>query len=112
MDRELQSLGRYSLVRPLGKGTVSRVYEGLDPRTNRRVAVKAIFKAHLPKDAINDYSIRFRHEAATAAGFNHPYRGAVNRCALLHVARTDHRRRNRPAHGHFFCRDCSLSTSY
>ena len=39
------------------------VYEGLDPKLNRRVAIKTILKSHLDPDTAKDYSMRFSREA-------------------------------------------------
>ena len=73
MDHPAQ-LGRYQLVRVLGRGSMGLVYEGLDPRLNRRVAIKVISTSHLDDPALHaDYSARFIHEAQAVARLNHPH---------------------------------------
>src|SRR5438874_968976 len=69
---ELKTLGRYNLERTLGKGAMGVVYEGLDPRLGRRVAIKTILKSHLDEDTARDYSMRFVREAQAVARLNHP----------------------------------------
>ena len=39
---DLKTLGRYNIERTLGKGAMGVVYEGVDPRLGRRVAIKTI----------------------------------------------------------------------
>src|SRR5256885_2485088 len=70
---ELKTLGRYNLERTLGKGAMGVVYEGLDPRLGRRVAIKTILKSHLDEDTARDYSMRFVREAQAVARLNHPH---------------------------------------
>ena len=41
---EMTTLGRYKLIRVLGRGAMGVVYEGLDPALNRRVAIKTILR--------------------------------------------------------------------
>jgi serine/threonine-protein kinase len=70
---ELKQLGRYDLTRVLGKGAMGIVYEGLDPRLNRKVAIKTILKGHLDDEAASkEYSMRFMREAQSVARLNHP----------------------------------------
>src|SRR3954465_1856526 len=69
---ELKTLGRYNIERTLGKGAMGVVYEGVDPRLGRRVAIKTILKSHLDEETARDYSMRFVREAQAVARLNHP----------------------------------------
>jgi serine/threonine protein kinase len=71
---ELKQLGRYDLTRVLGKGAMGIVYEGLDPKLHRKVAIKTILKGHLDDDeAAKEYSMRFMREAQAVARLNHAH---------------------------------------
>jgi serine/threonine protein kinase len=72
-EPELKALGRYTIQRTLGKGAMGVVYEGLDPKLNRRVAIKTILKSHLDADTAKEYSMRFSREARAVARLNHPH---------------------------------------
>jgi eukaryotic-like serine/threonine-protein kinase len=65
-------LGRYNLIRLLGKGAMGLVYEGRDPNLNRRVAIKTIKVDNLSDQAASEYDVRFRTEAHSAARLQHP----------------------------------------
>lgn len=67
-----QKLGRYELIRVLGKGAMGLVYEGRDPNLDRRVAIKTIKVENLSKDEAAEYEVRFRTEARSAARLQHP----------------------------------------
>src|SRR5260221_6779739 len=69
---ELKALGRYNIERTLGKGAMGVVYEGVDPRLGRRVAIKTILKTQLDEETARDYSTRFVREAQAVARLNHP----------------------------------------
>ncbi|MGH8830879.1 MAG: serine/threonine-protein kinase [Polaromonas sp.] len=68
----LKKLGRYDLIRVLGKGAMGQVYEGRDPNLDRRVAIKTIKVENLSEDAAAEYEVRFRTEARSAARLQHP----------------------------------------
>jgi hypothetical protein len=70
---ELVCLGRYEIVRELGRGAMGAVYLGRDPRINRVVAIKAIPLAdEFEPDDLDDAKTRFFREAETAGRLNHP----------------------------------------
>src|SRR5882672_12361753 len=69
---DLKTLGRYNIERTLGKGAMGVVYEGIDPRLGRRVAIKTILKSHLDEDTAKDFAMRFVREAQAVARLNHP----------------------------------------
>ncbi|HEV3484460.1 MAG TPA: serine/threonine-protein kinase, partial [Vicinamibacterales bacterium] len=69
---DAQTLGRYKLQRKIGSGAMGLVYEALDPKLNRPVAIKTILKSHLDEDVAREYSVRFREEAQAVARLNHP----------------------------------------
>src|SRR3569832_1942296 len=68
----LRKLGRYDLVRVLGKGAMGVVYEGRDPNLERRVAIKTVKVENLSEEAAAEYEHRFRTEARSAARLQHP----------------------------------------
>lgn len=61
--------GRYRLTRQIGNGGMADVYLGEDTRLHRSIAVK-ILRSDLARDA--NFQERFRREAQSAAGLNHP----------------------------------------
>ena len=69
----MKKLGRYDLVRELGKGAMGLVYEGRDPNLDRRVAIKTIKVENLTAQEEADYEVRFRTEARSAARLQHPH---------------------------------------
>ncbi|HOJ69613.1 MAG TPA: protein kinase, partial [Candidatus Hydrogenedentes bacterium] len=70
-DTMPEHIGPYRLVRALGKGGMGVVYEGVDTRLNRRVAIKTARMDRIdPSD--QEARERFLREARAAAALNHP----------------------------------------
>src|SRR5262252_4953875 len=69
---EPATLGRYQIERVLGKGAMGVVYEALDPKLNRKVAIKTILVSQLDEETAKDFSRRFVREAHAVARLNHP----------------------------------------
>src|SRR5258706_1527060 len=67
-------LAHYEIVGPLGSGGMGEVYRARDTRLNRDVAIKAL-PAEFARDP--DRVARFRREAQTLAGLNHPNIAAI-----------------------------------
>ena len=66
-------LGRYELIRELGRGAMSVVYLGRDQKINRTVAIKTLsFKDEFEGGVPEEISQRFFREAETAGRLNHP----------------------------------------
>ena len=65
---ELTQLGKYEITRLLGEGGMGKVYEGVDPVLDRRVAVKVLHK-HL--SAQGGFRDRFLREARILANLKH-----------------------------------------
>ncbi len=63
-------LDEYRLEALLGHGGMARVYQGLDVRLNRKVAIKVI---DTPFRAEADYLMRFEREAQAIARLEHPH---------------------------------------
>lgn len=71
-QQELKSLGRYRIQGVLGKGAMGLVYDGVDPRLDRRVAIKTILTSTLDEATAKHYSMRFMREVRAVARLNHP----------------------------------------
>jgi eukaryotic-like serine/threonine-protein kinase len=74
-------LGPYEVLGPIGAGGMGEVYRARDTRLDRTVAIK-ILPGHL--SGRPDLQARFRREANTIAGFNHPHI-----CVLYDIGRED-----------------------
>jgi len=66
-------LGRYEIIRELGKGAMGVVYLGKDPKINREVAIKTMaLSQEFEPDEMQEVKERFFREAETAGRLNHP----------------------------------------
>ncbi|HYE97281.1 MAG TPA: serine/threonine-protein kinase [Planctomycetota bacterium] len=77
IDDPAAKIGRYEIVRELGRGGTAVVYEAYDPALGRRVALKVL------KDPAPE---RLRREAEAAARLRHPNVVAVHDVADDHIA--------------------------
>lgn len=69
MPLDPQTIGRYRVLRVLGRGAMGLVYLGEDPRLKRPVAIKVLH------DTLEDrptHLLRFQREAAISARLHHP----------------------------------------
>lgn len=70
---EKPTLGRYEIVKELGKGAMGVVYLGKDPKINREVAIKTMaLSQEFEEDELEEVKERFFREAETAGMLNHP----------------------------------------
>ena len=62
-------IGRYEVIKEIGRGGMSTVFVAHDPAMNRQVAIKV-----LPQELMHDpnFRARFEREARTVAGLEHP----------------------------------------
>ncbi len=67
------TLGRYEVLKPLGKGAMGVVYLGQDPRINRTTAIKTFrFGDDMEPDAVAELKTKFFREAESAGTLSHP----------------------------------------
>ena len=66
------TIGRYDVIRILGKGAMGVVYEARDPRLDRKVAIKTIRRDDLTPAQATAYEGRFLTEARSVARLSHP----------------------------------------
>ena len=69
-----QSIGKYQIVRELGKGASGKVYLAEDPFGQRKVAIKVSYPEALRNSEDGAfYRSMFLNEAALAGKLNHPH---------------------------------------
>ncbi len=72
MSEAPQKLGKYEVLRELGRGAMGVVYEAFDPSIERTVALKTIRRDQLEGDSAAEMITRFQREAKAAGRLNHP----------------------------------------
>lgn len=66
------TLGRYTILKELGRGAMGAVFLGQDPRINREVAIKTLRYEEIDEDQIAEIKTRFFREAEAAGKLSHP----------------------------------------
>ena len=66
------TLGRYEIIKELGRGAMGTVYLGKDPSINREVAIKTISYADVEPEQLNEVKSQFFREAEAAGKLTHP----------------------------------------
>jgi serine/threonine protein kinase len=69
LSLEGQSLGKYRILEPLGRGGMAQVYKAYHPQLDRYVAIK-ILRSDLVEE--EEFLARFRREARAVAALRHP----------------------------------------
>ncbi len=64
-----QTLGKYRIIEPLGRGGMAQVYKAYHPQLDRYVAVK-VLRSDLVEE--KEFLARFSREARAVAGLRHP----------------------------------------
>jgi len=67
------TLGRYEILKELGRGAMGVVYLGRDPKINRTVAIKTMmFEDNIEEADLKELKERFFREAESAGSLSHP----------------------------------------
>lgn len=69
----LEKSGKYEIRMQIGCGAMGVVYEGFDPVTGRRVAIKTLRTEMFEARQMPDVLARFKREAQSAGRFSHPH---------------------------------------
>ena len=72
MSAAIETLGKYTIRRQLGKGAMGTVYEAFDPVIERVVAIKTVRLPEVDDDETAEEIARFRREAQAAGRLTHP----------------------------------------
>lgn len=68
----VENFGRYQVEGVLGKGAMGIVYQGVDPKINRHVAIKTLqLSDNIDSPELTEAKERFFREAQTAGGLSH-----------------------------------------
>ena len=66
------TLGRYEIIKELGRGAMGTVYLGKDPKIHREVAIKTLRYEEIDEDQLAETKKRFFREAEAAGKLSHP----------------------------------------
>ncbi len=66
------TLGRYEIVKELGRGAMGIVYLGKDPKIHRSVAIKTMRMDEVDAEEVAEVKMRFFREAESAGKLSHP----------------------------------------
>ncbi|MBF0456802.1 MAG: CHASE2 domain-containing protein [Nitrospirae bacterium] len=66
------TLGRYEVLRELGRGAMGIVFLGRDPKINRDVAIKTLRYEDIDSEQVDEVKTRFFREAEAAGRLSHP----------------------------------------
>jgi serine/threonine-protein kinase len=66
------TLGRYEIIKEIGKGAIGTVYLGRDPKINRKVAIKTLRYDEIDSTQLKEVKERFFREAEAAGRLSHP----------------------------------------
>ncbi len=78
MPPPMQKIGKYEVIKEIGKGATSAVYQAYDPFQNRQVAIKLLFPETLvDQDHGKRYRKLFVTEASLAGKLSHPHIAAI-----------------------------------
>ena len=70
--KTLPTLGRYEVIKEIGKGAIGTVYLGRDPKINRKVAIKTLRYDEVDSEQLKEIKERFFKEAEAAGRLSHP----------------------------------------
>lgn len=74
----VDKVGKFEIIKELGKGATSAVYQAFDPFRNRQVAIKVVFQeALLDREHGKRYRKLFVTEASLAGKLSHPHIVAI-----------------------------------
>jgi len=78
------TLGRYEIVGELGRGAMGVVYQGVDPKIHRTVAIKTVNLSQFDEDSVKEIKDRFFREAESAGLLTHPNIVTIYDCGEEH----------------------------
>src|SRR4029434_9043968 len=78
LPARMEKIGKFEIIKELGKGATSAVYQAFDPFQNRQVAIKVVFQeALLDNEHGKRYRKLFVTEASLAGKLSHPHIVAI-----------------------------------